>query len=197
VVVLHDTDLLRVAGDRRKVWEISGAELRRLDAGRHFGPEFAGERIPTLEEVSDAAGDRIRLNIELKFNGHERQLVGRVLEILTRKDFESRCVITSLSAKGLREVRRRNPRVKVGYIVFKSLGDLSRLDGDFLSVRAERRACCITFSSSARVLPGSAISSTLRAAREASRRVRFSTRLPPAGGAAKVSWPAPKRKRRP
>jgi glycerophosphoryl diester phosphodiesterase len=133
VVVLHDTDLFRVAGDKRKIWQIRFADLRRLDVGSRFG--FPPERVPTLEEVIDAAGDEIKLNIELKFTKHTRKLVERVLEIVARKEFASRCVLTSLSEKGLRQVRRANPDVKIGYIVTEAVGDPTRLDVDFLSVR--------------------------------------------------------------
>jgi glycerophosphoryl diester phosphodiesterase len=135
VVVLHDSDLLRVADDRRKIWEVSFAELRRLDLGRRFGPAYAGTRVPALEEVIDAAGEQIRLNIELKFTRHQRRLAQSVVEILARKKFEGRCVVTSLDARGLREVRRLNPELKIGYIVSASVGDLPKLDVDFLSVR--------------------------------------------------------------
>ena len=43
------------------------AELRELDAGSWFSPEFAGERIPTFEEVVEWSTDvGIPLNVELK-----------------------------------------------------------------------------------------------------------------------------------
>lgn len=45
-------------------------------------------------------------------------------------------VITSLEYRGLQEVWRLEPRLRTGYIVSASLGDLTRLDVDFLSVRA-------------------------------------------------------------
>ena len=44
--------MLRTAGIDRAVWDTDLAELRALDVGRWFGPEFAGERILTLEEVA-------------------------------------------------------------------------------------------------------------------------------------------------
>ena len=54
VVVYHDRDLMRLAGDPRRITDLTFAEARKIDLGRRFSPEFAGERIPTLAEVIDA-----------------------------------------------------------------------------------------------------------------------------------------------
>src|SRR5262249_54446746 len=43
VVVLHDRDLLRMTGDKRRLAELTLAELRRLRVRPDFGPKFAGE----------------------------------------------------------------------------------------------------------------------------------------------------------
>lgn len=53
LVVLHDEDLKRVAGDSRKIGELTFEEVRRLDVGSSFGPDFRGVGIPSLEEVLD------------------------------------------------------------------------------------------------------------------------------------------------
>ena len=51
VVVIHDETLGRTTDGRGKVMEKTLEELQRLDAGSWFAPEFAGESIPTLEQV--------------------------------------------------------------------------------------------------------------------------------------------------
>ena len=65
VVLLHDTDLERIAGVDRKIWEVELAELKRYDAGSWFGEAFRKERVPTLEEAIDLVSGRLKLNIEL------------------------------------------------------------------------------------------------------------------------------------
>jgi glycerophosphoryl diester phosphodiesterase len=136
IVVMHDVDLQRIAGDPRRVWEIDYAEMRTLDAGSWFAPEFATERIPTLEQAIETARGRIRLNIELKFHGREQRFVERVLEIIDEHDFASQCVITSLDFDGLTRVKQRRPEVKTGFIVSAAVGDVRRLDVDFFSLQA-------------------------------------------------------------
>jgi glycerophosphoryl diester phosphodiesterase len=137
VVLLHDRDLMRVAGVSRRLDELSYAEVRRLDVGSWFDPSFAGERVPTLEEVITLCRGKIRLNIEMKFFGPDRRLVPEVARILREQDFESDCLVTSLNYDALLEVKRHNPRLRTGFTVAHSVGDISRLEVDALSVRAE------------------------------------------------------------
>lgn len=134
LVVLHDSDLRRIAGVPKSIWELSYAEVQQLETGSAFSAEFAGEKIPTLAEVIDLAGDRIKLNIELKYNGHDQQLAQRVVQLVQQRRFVDRCVITSLDYNGIREAKGLDPNLRVGLIVFQSLGDLSRVEADFLSV---------------------------------------------------------------
>ena len=109
VVVLHDRDLMRVAGDRRRIAEITFAEARKLDLGRRFSPEFADERIPTLSEVIELARGKIKLQIELKYYGKDQGLAAKVADLIHREGFESECEVTSLDYDGLMAAKRRNP----------------------------------------------------------------------------------------
>jgi glycerophosphoryl diester phosphodiesterase len=60
VIVLHDRDLLRVAGAALAAADASLSELREIDLG-------GGERVPTLDEAMDLVLGRERLlNVELK-----------------------------------------------------------------------------------------------------------------------------------
>jgi glycerophosphoryl diester phosphodiesterase len=80
------------------------------------------------------AGDEIKLNIELKFNGHDQKLVERTLEIIRDNDFETRCVVTSLDSQGILEAKRQDSALEVGYILYQVIGDISNMDVDFFSV---------------------------------------------------------------
>src|SRR5262249_25650783 len=97
-----------------------------------------GERVPILAEVITLSREgRIRLNIELKFEGPDEHLAPEVSRLVHDQDFESDCLITSFSYDGLLQMKRQNPRLRTGLIVAQALGDVSRLEIDALSVRAE------------------------------------------------------------
>ena len=81
LVVLHDEDLKRVAGDSRKIGELTFEEVRRLDVGSSFGPDFRGVGIPSLEEVLDYCQGRVLLNIEIKYRkGQDLAFIPRLVD---------------------------------------------------------------------------------------------------------------------
>ena len=96
VVVCHDLNLKRVAGVDRRLGTMTYDQVSRLDVGSHFSPRFAGERIPTLEEVLEACKGRMKLNIELKNIGNSSSLPEQVAALVREYGMEDQCVITSV-----------------------------------------------------------------------------------------------------
>ena len=137
LVVLHDGDLKRVAGDSRRLAELSLAELRLLDIGRFKGEAFAGEHTATLAEMVAVANGRIRLNVELKYNRDDPTLAPHVIELLRSKGVLKQCIITSIEYSAVREAKRLAPEVQVGLIVTKAVGDPVALEADFLSMNQD------------------------------------------------------------
>jgi glycerophosphoryl diester phosphodiesterase len=137
VVLLHDSDLKRVAGVPRAINEMTYDEVRKLEVGSWFDSSFAGEPVPTLAEVIGLCRGRIKLNIELKFYGPDRRLAGEVARLVREQDFESDSLVTSMNYDALPEAKRVNPHLRTGLIVAFALGDVSRLEVEALSVRAD------------------------------------------------------------
>jgi glycerophosphoryl diester phosphodiesterase len=138
VVVMHDADFMRMGDDPRRVADLTGAEIATIDIGRKYGPQFTGERAPTLEQVIDLARGRIKINIELKYNVPDPGLAPAVVELLRREDFIDQVVITSLDYAALKQVRSLEPRLKTGHIVTAAVGDVLRTEADFLSLNSAK-----------------------------------------------------------
>lgn len=66
LVVIHDADTKRTTGFRGLAGNLSLAELQRLDAGKWKGAKFAGERLPTLEQMLVTKEGKGRFFVELK-----------------------------------------------------------------------------------------------------------------------------------
>jgi glycerophosphoryl diester phosphodiesterase len=67
IVVMHDSTTKRTAGGvDLKLSETDSQELRKLDVGSFKAPEFAGERIPYLEEVLATIPPGRKLFVEIK-----------------------------------------------------------------------------------------------------------------------------------
>jgi len=94
--VFHDELLDRTSSGSGPLWEKSLAELQALDAGAWFGPGFAGQRIPSLEDVLEFTRGRLPLNIELKLHGHENDVVDLAIRTLHDNNIEDHCTRASL-----------------------------------------------------------------------------------------------------
>jgi glycerophosphoryl diester phosphodiesterase len=140
VVLFHDADLMRVASVNRRLRDMNYRELKDIDVGSWFAPEFSKERIPTLQEAIDLARGRIKLNIELKFTWSDPVLTQKVANIIRQNDFSADCVVSSLNFQALTEIKQLFPELTTGFIVFQVAGDLPRMEADFMSINAARAA---------------------------------------------------------
>ncbi|PWK11346.1 glycerophosphodiester phosphodiesterase [Tumebacillus permanentifrigoris] len=116
-VVIHDELLNRTTNGRGYVHEHTLAELRALDAGSWYDPSFAGERIPTLQEVIDAFGNRMVLNIELKNSIFPMPgLEERTLELIRRYQIEERVIVSSFHHGSMQKFHQLAPDISTGLL---------------------------------------------------------------------------------
>lgn len=66
LVLMHDRSVDRTTDGRGKVTDLDCTTVRSLDAGSHFSPAYADERVPTLEEAMGVARGAINLYIDHK-----------------------------------------------------------------------------------------------------------------------------------
>jgi len=134
VVVIHDSDFMKLAGINLKVWDGTLEQIRKIDIGSWFDPRFSSERVPTLAEVLAEARGQAGVVIELKYYGHDQQLEQRVVDIVERLGMTDEIVIMSLNYVGIQKIRALRPSWTIGLLSAKAIGNLARLDVDFLAV---------------------------------------------------------------
>lgn len=108
-VLMHDPDLERTTNGSGPLAAHTYEQVAALDAGGWFAPEFAGERVPTLEafvDMLDAAPTRAFL--ELKGEWPTEQL-SEVIELLRANHLVHRIVIASFERPVLEAVRELAP----------------------------------------------------------------------------------------
>ena len=136
VVVVHDSDLKKLGGSSKKVWESTAAELRAVDFGSRVGPQYAGAGVPTLAETLAVIKGRARAAIELKSYGHNWELEEKVAALVEAAGMEKDCFIMSLDEAMVAKMKRLRPNWRVGLLVAKAFGDSMALQADFLAVEA-------------------------------------------------------------
>jgi glycerophosphoryl diester phosphodiesterase len=136
VVVVHDRDLMKIGGKPLVVTQSRYADLARVDVGSWFDAAFADQRIPTLQSVLECCKGRIKVNIELKYYVWDEQLALRVIHIVEQSRTEEEIVIMSLKPEAVDQVRSLRPDWQVGLLSAGALGNLARVDADFLAVHS-------------------------------------------------------------
>jgi glycerophosphoryl diester phosphodiesterase len=116
LVCVHDATLERTTNASVAVKDLTLAQLHELDAGSWYGPEFAGERIPTLEDILVFARENdVVLFLEVKQEaawGIEHGLVAALRDAQEA----ARAVVLSFSPGVLRNVRRLNNTLLTGLL---------------------------------------------------------------------------------
>lgn len=109
-VLFHDTDLERVAGRDGRIEDLDHDDVRRLDVGAWYSSDWAGERVPTLDQflVALAERDEARALVELKAAWTPEE-VRRVVDLVERHGLRGRVVLQSFSIETLQSVQRVSP----------------------------------------------------------------------------------------
>jgi glycerophosphoryl diester phosphodiesterase len=115
-VAIHDDTLDRTTNGQGKVHDQTLAALRKLDSGSWFGSEYAGERIPTLEEILEfSKKNDIVFYLELKPSGSwggEHALIGALRE----SGEAARVVVISFDPSILAGLRKIEPTLMTGVL---------------------------------------------------------------------------------
>ena len=137
VVLLHDTNLKRVTGVNKNIWNVTYEELQQYSLGYRFPRLYPESRIPTLEEVLLLCKDKVNLNIEIKINSHEERLCEEVVRLVEKYDMVEECVVSSANYGALERVKALNSDIKTGYIMSLAYGYFYNWDNaDFFSVKS-------------------------------------------------------------
>lgn len=132
-VLMHDPQFGRTVRGAGKVCETTAEALSGMDAGAWFGPDFAGEPVPTFEQVVDfCKRNRIWMNIEIKPSPGFEEQTGHVVAGATERLFAAEIaayagragadnaalpVLSSFSFDALLAAQSAAPAVPRGYLV--------------------------------------------------------------------------------
>ena len=112
-VLVHDADLMRVAGSRSKVADLTAAELARVDVGGWMAPQFSDQGVPSLAWLADRCRPDIYLLLDLKVEG----AAAAIAEVLRAAEFPAaHAYLCAWSADQAADIRRHLPHAHLVYI---------------------------------------------------------------------------------
>ncbi len=137
VVVVHDSDFMKLSGNPLKVWDAQLMDLEGINIGSWFDPRFSDQRVPTFREVLQLCKGKIGVNVELKYYGHDQQLEQRVVDIVEQEGMADQVMVMSLKPQGLAKTKALRPEWKCGLLLSVYVGQLNKIEADFLAVNAK------------------------------------------------------------
>ena len=121
VILLHDETLDRTTDGLGAPTDMTLDEIRRLDAGSWFAPEYAGEGVPTLDEALATVKGRILINVEIKSEAVSHGVVPRVAAAIEEHGMIDQVVVSSFSPEALRLMKITDPTVVTASLFNKEL----------------------------------------------------------------------------
>lgn len=119
-ILFHDAHLARITGHSGWTTALTSGELKLLDVGSSYSPEFSGERVLLLEEALDILADRILLILELKITRHEIERFAwveeRLEKILRSSGALPWTVVISFDHAALLNLREISPDMRIGML---------------------------------------------------------------------------------
>ena len=117
-VVMHDSTVDRTTDGTGRVSRMTLTELRALDAGSWFSPEFAGARVPTLRQALDFGRTRgASFQLELKGRPTSQQL-DDFLNRVRWLGMLARVRVIAFDEETIALVRSKEPGIATGIIDF-------------------------------------------------------------------------------
>ena len=147
VVCIHDRNTKKLADKELDVMASSLKELKRLDVGRKKGSKWAGERIPTLQEVIATVPEGKKLLIEIK---DTERIVAPIKKVLDKGVLKpEQVVFIAFSGNVVAECKKQMPEIKAYWLFSEKtlakdgvehlLGIAKKVNADGVDVQAGKK----------------------------------------------------------
>ena len=142
-VLNHDKTFERVSYNKpdfinKKTLDLNLDQIKTLDIGSKISSEYAGERVPTIEEVLDLCKNNININLELK-EGVDNKMMDDLMDLVKKKGMKKQVFFTSLNINHIKYIEEKDSTFDTGIIYFIKLGNYNDVVSDYM-IMEEREA---------------------------------------------------------
>ena len=116
VVIFHDSNLLRLAGIKKRIRDLSYSDLKLIKIKND-------QRIPLLKEIKPLLSKLKVLNIEIKSDSFYKgfDAVGPVLKFIEENSIEKKCIVSCFNPLVLLKIKLKKPEIILGYLYNKNV----------------------------------------------------------------------------
>jgi glycerophosphoryl diester phosphodiesterase len=116
-MIMHNLTIDKTTDGSGRIAQKTLKQLKALDAGSWFDPKFANTRIPTLDEVFEAVGKQVFINVEIKSKSVVTNGVEQVItNCIIRHNMQTRVIVSSFNPHALMRFRALMPDVPLGFL---------------------------------------------------------------------------------
>lgn len=136
LVVIHNADVNKTTNGEGAINELTLEQIQKLVTDKN-------EHIPTLDDVLDSVGKRVKILIEIKEVGTEKQ----ILDLIQQKALTDNVIVVSFHEEALKKVRELNSKVETGLIYVRHKNPIQTA----LDLKAKYLLALYSFTHSANV----------------------------------------------
>ncbi|MBE3584148.1 MAG: DUF1080 domain-containing protein [Limnochordaceae bacterium] len=108
-VILHDSTVNRTTNGSGSITSLTLEQIKQFDAGSWKGAQFAGERIPTLEELLELAKEKAQVLIEIKQAG--QATMAATVAAIRKTGMTNNVVIQSFNPESVKQASQLAPDI--------------------------------------------------------------------------------------
>ena len=109
LVVIHDKHTKRIAHIKRPIKDLTLEEIKKMATK-------SGAEIPTLDEVLDHLGQRVKINIEIKSHGAAKYVIRSIWRLIEQGYAYEDLLVSSFFTKELRAVHYFDENVRLALL---------------------------------------------------------------------------------
>ncbi|MEV4630732.1 glycerophosphodiester phosphodiesterase family protein [Micromonospora sp. NPDC049523] len=114
--ILHDGTVDRTTDGTGNIRDLTAEQIKALDAGSWFGPQYVGERVPTLaEQLADLRTRGGSLLLEIK-GKHTKDEVATIIQVIRDEQMTSRVFVQSFEVDALQYTYELAPELPLGLL---------------------------------------------------------------------------------
>ncbi|ENL9790895.1 glycerophosphodiester phosphodiesterase [Listeria monocytogenes] len=129
-VVFHDMTLRRLAGNSKRVADMT---LKELQQTKVSSGDYSSHIASFDEIIKTSKRNKIDLLVEVKLHGGESSdMVERLVALLKKEKVTDKYLVQSLNQPVIEKIEQADPTLKTGIILALNIGNLPKTSADFI-----------------------------------------------------------------
>ena len=155
LMIMHDDTIDRTTDGSGLVSSLTYAQLRAVDAGSWFSPDFTGEKIPTFSEALELAKNNGSVGIVAEIKTTNLNVVPEVVAMIQSYGLQSRVIVSSFTQSHITISKSLDPTIDVqlfGTINNALIDQVAAMNGEWVGSGGTITQALIDYAHSKNVL---------------------------------------------